>query len=248
MEGTVVRFFDEIDHLTQFRTGVIRFMSEGYYNAFNSDRAASYKTEMQIEAAVKEGTVDKYAGMKFVGHPEANGKSEYRFKNATVKFHAPVEYYAYYDEESFLHQKVSCYTLVERPPSDSRIEPLLDKRAFQFRKYYCLITSLSDFQKRIATYCTAAGIDFQTGLVRYALDDDYTGLIDSSVKYDQHHWQNEWRILLTVAANDPYFVNIGDISDITLWGTVVDLQQGEIRKDRWFIPNISSSIDYSMYK
>lgn len=68
----------------------------------------------------------------------------------------------------------------------------------------------------------------------------FSGFMKVFEKPDGLSWQREYRLAVTtVDISDPFYIEIGDIRDITVWGKVDDLKKGYIVNDlNVFIPNL----------
>ena len=73
----------------------------------------------------------------------------------------------------------------------------------------------------------------------YYDSDNFNGFYNPFKKPDGLSWQREYRLAVnTVDMQDPFYIDIGNISEITIWGKFEDLKQGYIvDNSNIFIPN-----------
>ena len=105
----------------------------------------------------------------------------------------------------------------------SDMKPIVDERNLIFGDTYVCITNGLAFLERIHAAAKKAKVKIYRGLVEYVPRDSHNGKFGIFRKFDTHSYQNEYRFVLSPGLCMPYTLALGDISDITIIGSSVEI-------------------------
>ncbi|MFA4868098.1 MAG: hypothetical protein WC623_07865 [Pedobacter sp.] len=111
-------------------------------------------------------------------------------------------------------------------PDDHTIT--LDEQLKEFGTHVVLINDSNEFAKRVVNQLNMDGIQFKHGKIGYKDFSKYTGKKSFFSKDLKYSYQNEYRLHLLTAKNEPYKINIGSIEDIAVLMETKDIKS--IRK------------------
>jgi len=98
-----------------------------------------------------------------------------------------------------------------------------DTRNLAFGETAVLIANPIEFLRRVKVAATALGKEAFHGPVEYVDKQTYHGGMGPFRKFNDHDYQNEFRIVLTNGTGEPCRLNIGDIRDIAVKGPSKDI-------------------------
>lgn len=120
-----------------------------------------------------------------------------------------------YREKNSAYVNVFCMYALQFYPQKQYI----DKRNFTFGDTFVLILNPIEFLNRVKRAATQKGIAVHHNLVKYVDRERHNGPMGPFRKFKEFSYQNEFRILVSLPdLQNPYILNIDDISDITEQG------------------------------
>lgn len=242
MDELLCRFFDEEDHVRQFRSGNLRFMSSSYYSTLESNSKSKRLPPVSNKRDMTDGT----AFILNQNQSLSEGIQTYLLPDGkTLNVGSSVKNVIYTNTSLNFQYKILCLCALSRSSiSDGSFKSLQDIMKEPLGKYYCLFIDPATFLKAVAL-CAEQLINrgvaksFKGSRVNYSYDhakDSYiVGPFDKPISLS---WQNEYRILLqTFNSPDPFIFPVGNISSITIWGKTKDLYHGIWNEKGIKIPN-----------
>jgi hypothetical protein len=119
-----------------------------------------------------------------------------------------------YREEDSAHINVFCMYAIQVEPKKQKI----DKRNLKFGDTFVLLLDPTEFLNRVKGAAEQKGIKVYHNLVEYVEREKHNGPIGPFRKFSEFSYQNEFRIIISRKSQEPYKLNVGDISDITELG------------------------------
>lgn len=243
-EGVWLRFFDKKEYLDAFRNGEIRMMSTYYYkhlekrkldvlynNKFDSLENSLYVLNRNPKEKEMPNNMVKI-------YTEDNFGIEVSTK---MKLCNPI---IISNDELDKEIKMSCYYVI---PSNEimgkKFSYILDTMKDELGKYYCIII---DKEKFITKFAKAIRCGLIDKTIKKALDCDYAKYKDEKSYNGRWNpllkplglsWQKEFRFLLQTKKEDPFYIKLGDIKNITGCGLVNDLKDSYVESDGTIVIN-----------
>ncbi|MTI65452.1 MAG: hypothetical protein FH753_02510 [Firmicutes bacterium] len=130
--------------------------------------------------------------------------------------------------EKYSCLKVFCFYDIKLDIQNKLIHPI-DKRIFDFGDTYVLILDIFEFMNRINKELIKNDDLIEKPSVfrhvEYIDAYNYNGSVGPFRKCDEFRWQNEFRLCINLKNKniEPYTLDIGDISDITLIGGIKEM-------------------------
>lgn len=110
------------------------------------------------------------------------------------------------------------YALRRRNP-----QTLIDPKNFSFGDAYVLLKDGDEFLRRVRQASIPKGQQLCWRLVEYVDPNTYSGAMGIFSKFSHFQYQSEFRIALVPGTGEHQFLNIGDLSDITMTGKLSEL-------------------------
>lgn len=231
----LIKFFDNKDFVESFRKGKLRMMSTKYYkelektNKLYNNRYDSLENSHSLYNPNQDGKILFKEPLKF-------GNEEYpkmRLGNCTVS--SPVIISSNTSDEM---TKITCmYSILWEDLVDGKLSSCLSTMEDNLGDYYCFVTNLDEFLYRIQIGILKYAekrivrngfIDF----VKYVDEFDHNGLYGPFCKPSGLSWQREARIKLETRNVDPFWLDVGSLKDVTIWGKKKDLLNATLDKDK----------------
>lgn len=229
----LIKFFEEPGHVNEYRRGKIRLMSCYHYATLEQSTKLCNNRDDSTEGATY-----------LINRDYVNKSDTYNLGNSKVTLGEGVKTMCFNSAKLNQQLKISCYyALMSSDMPDDKINTALSTMKHSLGEYYCVITDTRVFTSRIQRKLNellnnGTIIKSEADLVKYYDARTFTGLTAPFNKPDCLSWQKEYRILVqTVNEKDPFYIDIGDISDITICGTKKDLEQGYANGNELTIPN-----------
>lgn len=104
---------------------------------------------------------------------------------------------------------------------------IIDERNLRFGDTFAVLTNGDEFLRRVkaAAKAKSAGYNLEYRLVEYYDEDTHQGEVGIFRKRTVFSYQSEFRIALIPGVDRPYSFAVGDLSDITVTGSLRDLNQ-----------------------
>lgn len=102
-------------------------------------------------------------------------------------------------------------------------QTLIDPKNFAFGDTYVLLKDGDEFLRRVRQAVIPTGQQLDWRLVEYFARNRYSGPMDIYSKFNNFQYQSEFRIALVPGMGEKYFLNIGDLSDITMTGKLSEI-------------------------
>lgn len=234
MDNYLFKFFEKEEYIDEFRQGRIRLMS-AYHYATLEQAAGLYNNRYDVtegKTFIYNNTLAERKTIKFGNGIEielGNG-----IRNIVVNSGNPNQ-----------QIKLSCYYTIDKSDvPDGKFKTILSTMEDSLGEYYIFFTDPAKFANKIEDCMNKLKkenkvIDFSLNRVTYYDVDNFNGFSNPFKKPDGLSWQREYRLAVnTVDMQDPFYIDIGNISDITIWGKFEDLKQGYIGDNsNIFIPN-----------
>lgn len=237
MENYLFKFLSKESYVEEFRMGKIRLMSAYYY-----------ATLEQAKDSFCNNRFDATDGKSFLLNREnAKEAMDIQFANNTkIQIGPGVESILINSEGSSKQLKISCYYALNRADiREGKFKNVLDTMEDSLGDYYITFLDPSEFARRVQNEVEKLKIqgivkDFGMKCVEYYDANKFTGVAGPFLKPDILKWQREYRLLIeTIEQSDPFYIDIGDIRDITMWGKVEDLYNGYIvDENTTYLPNV----------
>lgn len=237
MDNYLFKFFEKQDYVDEFRTGKIRLMSAFHY------------ANMECSAKLYNNRADSTEGKTLVfnnNNTNPDEKKTLMFGNNEKIVLAPgVTRMVLNSGNPNQQLKISCYYVIDATDiPDNRFKTALDTMEDSLGEYYVAFTNPEEFANRIKKrldklIAEGKASDFSMNRVQYIDMDKIARFKNPFEKPKGLEWQHEYRLLInTVDKSDPFYIDIGDIKDITIWGHKADLEKGYVSDDTTiYIPN-----------
>lgn len=234
MDNYLFKFFEKEEYIDEFRQGRIRLMS-AYYYATLEQTAELYGNRFDITE-----------GKTFIYNNLPSKKETIKFNNSMeIELGDGVQKIVVNSGNPNQQVKVSCYYVIEKNDiPDGKFGTVLDTMKESLGKYYIFFADPAKFAYKVQDCMGKLKEinqvkDFSLNKVTYCDINNFNGFLKVFEKPNGLSWQREYRLAVdTVDISDPFYIDIGDIRDITMWGKVDDLKKGYIVDDtNVFIPN-----------
>lgn len=234
IDNYLFKFFDCPKYVEEYRTGKIRLMSAYHYATLESN-AGFYNNRYDITE-----------GQTYVIHRDNPDQSDtYKWGNGRLTLNAGVIATCFNGATPNKQLKLSCFYALKRTDiHDGKFANALSTMKSSLGEYYCFFTDPTEFLRRIQVKLTELmdnGIlrQYKADRVNYYDFEHFTGVSNPFYKPNGLDWQREYRLLLqTINQPDPFYIDIGDIKGITVWGEKKDLMNAYISGDDTIvIPN-----------
>lgn len=240
-EFILLRFFEQEKHIEDFRSGSIRMRSAKYYKELEKHIAKLY-----------DNRYDSIENAAFVYNPNSDG---------TIQFTEPLkmdddEYHKMWVNPDCLCSpviinndtldemtKLFCmYSMFKSDIVDGKLSSCLSTMEDSLGDYYCLIINNNEFFSRIINGISIHNTqkitrNGQLGFVKYVNENSFNGSYGAFCKPSGLVWQREFRIKVETLNNDPFWLKVDSLKDITVWGNVKDLINGKINENGVLIAN-----------
>ncbi len=110
------------------------------------------------------------------------------------------------------------YALCRKTP-----QTLVDPKNFSFGDTYVSLKDGDEFLRRVRQAVIPTGQQLHWQLVEYLERNTYSGPMGIFSKFNNFQYQSEFQIVLTPGMGEKYFLNIGDLSDITMTGKLLEI-------------------------
>lgn len=235
MENYLFKFFDDPKYIEEFRNGKIRLMSAFHY------------ANIEHSAPLYNNRFDLTEGESFIFHnntPE-DEKTIHFGNGTTMKLGIGVQSLVANSGTPNEQIKLSCYYAIEREDiPDGKLQTALDAMQGDLGDYYIFFHDPEAFAHRVQKSLNRAEeegkvVDFALKKVRYYDVEHFNGFSLPFDKPDGLSWQKEYRLAVnTVGQPDPFYVDVNNLKDITIWGKKSDLERGfVVDESTIFIPN-----------
>lgn len=238
MENYLFKFFSKEKYVHSFREGKIRMMSAYHYANFDGE----------VKKDICNNRYDATEGKSIlINRKNAESPFVINFAGKTeVKLASGVESFLLNTAGASGQLKISCYYALQNNDFPSgKFKEALDTMEDSLGDYFIVFTNPAEFARRVQkevdrlkAKCIVK--DFGMKCVEYFDSDTFSGITTPFQKPAKLSWQREYRLLIeTINERDPFILDIGDISDIALWGRIEDLYNGYVVDDvTMYIPNI----------
>lgn len=223
MDNYLFKFFEKPEYIEEFRKGKLRLMSAYYY------------ATLEQSARFYNNRFDATEGQTFLFHnPNPEEGKVITFGNGTtMKLGKGVQTVFANSADPNQQIKLSCYYAVKKEDiPDGKFKTVLDTMQDDLGDYYIAFIDPAAFAYRIQDSIEAMKkdgivLDFSLNSVRYYDINHFNGFSNPLDKPDGLSWQREYRLIVnTVNQPDPFYIDIGNIEDITFWGKKDDLKKG----------------------
>ena len=234
MDNYLFKFFTEEKFIDEFRKGRIRLMSAYHY------------ATLEQTAELYNNRYDVTEGKTFIYNNPLSEEKNIRFgSDIEIELGKGVRNIVVNSGNPNQQIKLSCYYVIEKNDiPDGKFKTVLDTMEDSLGEYYMFFIDPAKFAYKVQDCMNELKkenivIDFSLNRVTYYDVDNFTGFSDPFKKPNGLFWQREYRLAVnTIDMPDPFYIEIGDISDITIWGKIEELKQGYIVDDsKVFIPN-----------
>jgi hypothetical protein len=106
---------------------------------------------------------------------------------------------------------------------ESAMETLVDARNLGFGDSFALLKDFDEFMQRVKAAVPRTGQELRYDLVGYIDDTSYEGPVGIFKKLSDFSYQSEFRIGLFPGTGAPLRLQVGDLSDIVILGSLADL-------------------------
>lgn len=228
------KFSEKPQFIEEFRSGHIRLMSAYYY------------ATLEKSTELYSNRYDATEGEVFIINSDGTQPQKHSFSNgSSLEIGKGVQRMLINSATPNLQNKISSYYLIlQSDIPDGKFKTILTTMEKSLGDYYIFFSDPAAFAHRVKQQLLRLQskdeiIDFSFGPVKYKDIENLCGFVHPSEKPDGLSWQHEFRLLVsTKNKNDPFYIDIGDIRDITIWGKKSDLLNGYISADRQiYIPN-----------
>lgn len=235
MENYLFKFLEKPEYVEEFRNGNIRLMSAFHY------------ANLEQSGMLYNNRHDVTEGETFIFHnPTLEHEKTIQFGNGTtMKLGAGVQRIVANSGSPNEQIKLSCYYSIENKDiPDGKFKTVLDTMQDSLGDYYIAFCNSETFAYRVQDAINrlkkeGKATDFTLNHVQYYDVEHFSGFSYPLNKPDGLSWQREYRLVVnTINQPDPFYINIGNIKDITIWGKKTDLEKGYIENESTiFIPN-----------
>ncbi len=235
MDDYLFKFFEKPEYVEEFRKGRIRLMSAYYY------------ATLEQSTQLYNNRFDSTEGKSFLFH-NTNPEKEITLSFAngvTMQLGRGVQSIVFNSGEPNEQIKLSCYYALKKEDfPDGKFKTALDTMQDSLGDYYIAFCNPAAFVYRVQDSIDkmkkegkVLGFSFKT--VRYYDTERLNGFSYPLDKPDGLSWQREYRLIVnTVKQADPFYIDIGSLEDITIWGKKIDLENGFVEDEtNIFIPN-----------
>lgn len=239
MKDFLIKFFEKKKYVDEFRSGKIRLMSAAHY--------ASLESNMNLHSGLYNNRMDATEGISFhMNRTNSDSPLTMTFKNGVkCNVGAGVESVLLNSFSMNSQYKISCfYALDESDMPTGTFRPALESMQDSLGDFYILFSNPALFAHLIndeVMRLVSSNIvkSFLMKRVTYYDESTFTGTSTPFHKPLGLSWQKEYRLLIeTVNSDDPFYIDIGSIENITTCGKVADLLNAQIINDSTiFIPN-----------
>jgi hypothetical protein len=108
---------------------------------------------------------------------------------------------------------------------ESASKSLIDPRNFEFGDTYAILKDADEFLRRVRETAKTENIVLKLGLVEYVDRTTYNGKIGVFRKFSEFAYQSEFRLAVVTGKEMPFSFRIGDISDISMIGTLAEVNE-----------------------
>lgn len=106
---------------------------------------------------------------------------------------------------------------------ESALDKFVDPRNLGFGDSFALLKDFDEFMNRVKAAVPGTGQELQYDLVEYIDDSSYEGPVGIFRKFSDFAYQSEFRIGLFPGTGAPLRLQVGDLSDIVIRGTLAEL-------------------------
>ena len=108
---------------------------------------------------------------------------------------------------------------------ESASKSLIDPRNFEFGDTYAVLKDGDEFLRRVRETAQKENIVLRQELVEYVDRTTYNGEIGIFRKFSDFAYQSEFRLAVVTGKAIPFLFKIGDISDISMIGTLAEINE-----------------------
>lgn len=106
---------------------------------------------------------------------------------------------------------------------ESASKSLIDPRNFEFGDTFAILRDGDEFLRRVRETAKKENVELIQGLVEYVDRKTYNGRIGAFRKFSEYAYQSEYRLAVVTGKEAPFSFRIGDISDISMIGSLAEL-------------------------
>jgi hypothetical protein len=108
---------------------------------------------------------------------------------------------------------------------ESASRSLIDPDNFEFGDTFAALLDGDEFLRRVLEVANREKMQIKYELVEYVNKETYKGEMGIFRKFSEFAYQSEFRISIVTGKDAPYILRIGDISDITKIGPLIELNK-----------------------
>ncbi|MBO0573424.1 hypothetical protein EXQ42_00140 [Clostridium botulinum] len=202
----LIKFAEKYEYVKMAKEGKLYMNSIGCYKEIEEEVKYLRKDESEGICRNYQPNKNKLIINNMIIDPEHIEGSIKVSKNKDLKKHIYCMYSLYYQNDSISHKDL-----------------IIDKKVKEFGEWFLLINDVSEFLQRVSKKLKTLNVDFKGKLVEYKDLNKYNGKVDLFTKNANYAYQKEYRIVLDCYNEDPYILDIGDISDISKIGQTKDI-------------------------
>ncbi|NFH34360.1 hypothetical protein FDC49_18060 [Clostridium sporogenes] len=202
----LIKFAEKYEYVKMAQEGKLYMNSIGCYKKIEEEVKYLRKDESEGICRNYQPNKNKLIINNMIIDPEHIEGSIKVSKNKDLKKHIYCMYSLYYQNDSISHKDL-----------------IIDKKVKEFGEWFLLINDVSEFLQRVSKKLKTLNVDFKGKLVEYKDLNKYNGKVDLFTKNANYAYQKEYRIVLDCYNEDPYILDIGDISDISKIGQTKDI-------------------------
>ncbi|EXG84083.1 hypothetical protein K413DRAFT_0795 [Clostridium sp. ASBs410] len=229
--GLLLRFFEKEEYVRSFRSGDIRMMSIEYYRKMYETFRLDYDNRFDSYENIQCLTYNPFFGSDMPENMYRVTESD----GTKVELAACVKEMRTFSPELDKRFKISSYYEIDfNKFNREKLSEAIDSMEDNLGNYYCLIVDPAEFVRRIncamkKLFAEKRALRYKADRTEYVDEKAYNGYYGPFRKPKGLSWQNEYRLLIdTVDEKDPFWFQIGDLTDISVWGIKQDLRESYV--------------------
>jgi hypothetical protein len=108
---------------------------------------------------------------------------------------------------------------------ESTSKSLVDPRNLDFGDTFVILKDADEFLRRVHATAKKENIVLEQGFVEYVDKKTYDGAMAVFRKFSEFAYQSEFRLSVVAEKDTPFSLRIGDISDISMVGSLAELNK-----------------------
>ncbi|MGL5458367.1 MAG: hypothetical protein ACRDBY_01970 [Cetobacterium sp.] len=208
MKNTILyacsKTFSKIEYAQDFLKGILRFMPLNYYTNLEGD---SREDKYEGVSSFLQPHLSKFV----INGMELNPKELV----GPILIRSDLDKAHIFCMSAFYFQSSKLIVETEEEIWENFYKPCKEK-LLTFGDITVFITNIKEFFKRVDNAIKANELIYKRNLVEYRTLNDFHGEVKDPgfIKDLRYRNENEYRISLKELSDEPFFLNIGDISDI----------------------------------